>query len=57
MSGYRRTGGREFQDDGPDEENARDPRVTVYVPGTYSILSSADRRRERPVTAATGTQH
>ena len=43
--------------DGPDEENARGPRVTVCVRGTYSILSSADRRRERPVTAATGTQY
>ena len=57
MSGSRSTGGREFQDDGPDDENARGPRVTVCVRGTYSILSSADHRRERPVTAATGTQH
>ena len=50
MSGSRNTGGREFQDDGPDDENARGARVTVCVRGTYSILSSADRRRERPVT-------
>jgi len=56
MSGSRSAGGREFQDDGPDEEIARGPRVIVCVCGMYSIISSADRRRERPVTAATGTQ-
>ena len=38
MSGSRSTGGREFQDDGLDDENARGPRVTVCVRGTYSIL-------------------
>ena len=35
MSGSRSTGGREFQDDGPDDENACGPRVTVR--GTYSM--------------------
>jgi len=57
MSESRSTGGREFQHDGQDEENTRGPRVTVRVRGTNSMRSSADRRCEHPVTAATGTQH
>jgi len=56
MSGSRGTGGREFQHDVLDEENARGPRVTICVRGTNSMRSSVDRRRERPVAATTGTQ-
>jgi len=40
MSGSRSTGGREFQHDGLDEENARRPRVTLCVRGTNIIPHS-----------------
>ena len=38
MAGSRSCGGRAFQDNGLDEENAREPNVDVDVRGTNSLL-------------------
>jgi len=38
----------EFQDVGPEDEKALGPNVTVLVLGTYSLLSPAERSRDRP---------
>ena len=38
MAGSRSRGGRAFQDNGLDEENAREPNVDVDVRGTNSVV-------------------
>jgi len=56
VEGSRRWTGREFQDAGPDEQKARGPSVTVDVLGSINCRSSAERSRERPEMAVSGTQ-
>jgi len=50
-------GGRAFQNNGLDEENARGPNVDVYVRGTNNLCRSAERKCVRPATAESGVQN
>jgi len=51
MAGSRGCGGRAFQDNGLDEENAREPNVDVDVRWTNSLCCSAERKCVRRRTA------
>ena len=57
MAGSRSCGERAFQDNGLNEENAREPNVDVDVRGTNSLCWSAERKCVRPATAESGGQN
>jgi len=57
MDGLQSCGGRAFQDNGLDEENAREPNVDVDVRGMNSLCWSAEHKCVRPATAESGVQN